>query len=223
MSKRRPSLQSLFTPSFPNSPSSPISSDIGATHITHGFIPRAHSSSSVEQVLQSHTNDPFPAYPSVTSPRSSPPPAFLIDDDPFANLSSAPYSFSAHHTPPLSIPSLSPTSPPVKAVPTPRSPLTPNTTETKSVFFTRPSSATVLPSGVSRTLSGRARPAHQKPAFTPRPSLPSLHALAKMNVAFTPKVCFWRNTTFHSSCWSAVHILGSQRSSRRKTTLGALG
>jgi hypothetical protein len=87
-------------------------------------------------------------------------------------------------------PSSPPTSPQGKVPPTPRSPLTPSTIENNSLSFTRTSSTTVLPSGISQTLSPRARPAYKKPAFSPRPSLPSLDTLAKMNVVLTPKVCF---------------------------------
>lgn len=180
MPSKRPSLQSLLTPSFLSPSTSPTSSDLGATQAANDYLPRARSSSSVEQVLRSHMANRHVTHSSVTSPRSSPPPAFLIDDDPFANLSAVPYTSSSDHIP--HSPSSSPTSPQSKAVPTPRSPLTPSSIEINSLSFSRTSP--------SRTLSGRAKPAHQKPAFSPRPSLPSLHTLAKMNVVFNPKVRF---------------------------------
>lgn len=187
MPKKRPSLHSLLTPSFLSLPTSPTSSDFGTIHVTNDYIPRARSSSSVDQVLRSQHDQS----PSVTSHRSSPPPAFLIDDDPFANLSPARYASYSHSMtpprPPRPSTSSPPTSPRDTVFPTPRSPLSPST-ETKSLSFARRSSSTALPSGISRTLSGRARPAYQKLAFSPRPSLPSLDTLAKLNVVLSPKV-----------------------------------
>ncbi|KAG6377130.1 hypothetical protein JVT61DRAFT_1181 [Boletus reticuloceps] len=67
----------------------------------------------------------------------------LLDDDPFANLSTR---FDHHFSPPLHVP--------------------------KSIVA-RPKS-----SG-----HGQVRPANTKPAFAPRPSLPSLHKLAQMNMS----------------------------------------
>ncbi|KAH9480829.1 hypothetical protein JR316_0007430 [Psilocybe cubensis] len=221
-----------------------------------------------------------PSSPSTTplSPRSSPPPAFLIDDDPFANLTSAPSEsmglgrFHHHpHPPPAPAPVVVPLPPP--PIPIPRSPLhespvmlpsvagaisssvssdmtiTPSSASTSSISSPSslvghapvhlPSSpiAHNAPSASTSTLSlttlskspslssismakspvvsssslssssvvaktpslsapssppapppQRARPAHQRPAFSPRPSLPSLDTLARMNVVLTKKV-----------------------------------
>jgi hypothetical protein len=227
MPKNRSSLHSLLAPSFFSPPASPAPSDSSAIHVTNDQIPSTRSSSSVEQTFRSHTTNQqarSQSYSTVTSPRSSPPPAFLIDDDPFANLSSPPYASSSHHVEPL-LPSLSssPNSSRDKMPSTPRSPLSPSSTETKLLSFTCPSPNTALPPGISRTLSGRARPAYQKPAFAPRPSLPSLHTLAKMDVVFTPKVCIPLRSNLLISCCHYIDALGSQRPSGCKTPLRALG
>ncbi|KAJ7244976.1 hypothetical protein B0H12DRAFT_793219 [Mycena haematopus] len=84
-----------------------------------------------------------------TLPRSfaAPVDSFFLDDDPFADLTSAP----VRDTPPVS-----PLADHVPPVPT------------RSHTHTTP--------------------AHQKPAFKTRPSLPSLHTLAQMNVVVPHKV-----------------------------------
>lgn len=92
------------------------------------------------------------------------PPPSLLDDDPFANytipqlLDSSPSS-SDH-------PNLSQVPPPLTVVVSPQ------------VHVPQPTIARPRSSG-----HGQARPACTKPAFTPRPSLPSLHTLARMNVS----------------------------------------
>ncbi|KAF7308630.1 hypothetical protein HMN09_00712300 [Mycena chlorophos] len=91
---------------------------------------------------------------------------FMLDDDPFADLSGGPrHVVDAPKDPPtspLSSPTALPLPPPVPALPkTPPAPV--------------------------RTVSSQATPAHHRPAFRARPSLPSLSTLAKMNVP-VPKV-----------------------------------
>ncbi|KAF8842207.1 hypothetical protein BDN67DRAFT_966207 [Paxillus ammoniavirescens] len=148
MLPKRPSLQSLFTPSFlqPLSPTDqppPPSS----------FFPRVHHTTSKES---SHGQQ-FPAIPTPS----------LLDDDPFANLipvlPGSPTSFE--------YPTLSEAPRPSTVVVSPRA-YVPRAT------LVRPRS-----SG-----HGQVRPARTKPAFTSRPSLPSLHTLAQMNVSIPRKV-----------------------------------
>jgi len=127
---------------------------MGKRRSLHSFFVPAFLHSELEQ------DDP------ATPP--SPPPAFLLDDDPFANLS----------TPPLSPP------PSFRPPYTPTSTLTPLRSRLSSNI-----SSSSLPSSplVSHSFSVRVRPASQKPAFPPRPSLPSLNTLAQIDVHLTPK------------------------------------
>ncbi|EKM79238.1 hypothetical protein AGABI1DRAFT_128397 [Agaricus bisporus var. burnettii JB137-S8] len=103
---------------------------------------------------------------------------FLLDDDPFANLSGVPAQ-----TPSTPKPSTQKST-------QPRSPLSPVLSD--RVPLSTPSSP---PAAVqrhsrawSKSISSRAPvPAHQKPAFAPKPSLPSLDALSRMNVVLPKK------------------------------------
>ncbi|KAF8182353.1 hypothetical protein BJ912DRAFT_597830 [Pholiota molesta] len=97
-----------------------------------------------------------------SSARTSPPPDFLLDDDPFANLTSAPSERTT----------------PAETIPTPSIPHSPLNSKVSVPVITSPPS---IP-------STRTRPAHQRPAFKSRPSLPSLDTLARMNVVLTKKV-----------------------------------
>ncbi|KAG5636494.1 hypothetical protein H0H81_007828 [Sphagnurus paluster] len=179
MTKKRRSLQSLFIPSFLTAPPSP----------TELFVPlsagRTRSLSTASKY--SNTLDIYPILPletpHVNSARDSPPPDFLLDDDPFANLSAAPLIAAQQSIP------TSPVVPSLEALPPkPRSPLTPNTPEIKPSFLASPPPTNPLTvPNVSRALSSRARPAYSKPAFAPRPSLPSLDTLARMNIVITRK------------------------------------
>ncbi|KAG5646519.1 hypothetical protein DXG03_003286 [Asterophora parasitica] len=179
MAKKRRSLQSLFIPSFLTAPLSPT--DFHTSTSNTGRF-RSHSTASLSTKFPNASDFFHPSSFDVdvprTSARDSPPPDFLLDDDPFANLSPAPV---------IQGPNASST--PTPAPPTPRSPLTPNAPEAKTNFLSSPPAINpLITSGVSRTLSGRARPAYQKPAFAPRPSLPSLNTLARMNIVVTKKV-----------------------------------
>ncbi|KAL1743078.1 hypothetical protein HDZ31DRAFT_83668 [Schizophyllum fasciatum] len=163
MAKKRRSLQSLFIPG-------------DASHY------RTPSKESVASFASAGTDSLTP------TPSHSPPPADLLDDDPFANLA---------------LPRVSPSAPPstpVMAAPTPRSPLrathnfstdtiiptlrspaespTPPPVPPKDDLpQTRPSTPRALSSEPRPVL---ARPASQRPAFKTRPSLPSLRVLANM-------------------------------------------
>jgi hypothetical protein len=200
MAKKRRSLQSIFTPSFLNAPPSPTSTEFDSTYFANPHGARMRSFSSAEQTSYNYAaiqHDKSQSFQFNTSPRDSPPPDFLLDDDPFANLSAAPTT--SRPSPTIeTIPVASPEALPPK----PRSPLTPSTPETKTIALTSPVLSSAMPVGVSRALSGRARPAYQKPAFAPRPSLPSLHTLARMNVVLTKKVlhCFCKSDASSSQC-----------------------
>ncbi|KAF9013188.1 hypothetical protein BDQ17DRAFT_583330 [Cyathus striatus] len=188
MTKKRRSLQSILVPSFlqastPPSPTSPTSLITPANPT--GFTARMRSYSSVDS----------------SSFYDSPPPDFLLDEDPFANLSAAPVAPAAHQasvSPEDSSRAATPTpSKPGDATtpPKPRSPLTPPSTDTAKPAILAPSPRS---SGVSLQRGQlppplpfsriQPRPAYQKPAFRPRPSLPSLHSLARMEYVVPKKV-----------------------------------
>ncbi|KIJ62609.1 hypothetical protein HYDPIDRAFT_30209 [Hydnomerulius pinastri MD-312] len=157
---KKPSLQALFTPSFlqPSTPSTD-------PHPPSSFPPRARSLSAVAySVTEKESADDYPV---LHIPAPS-----LLDDDPFANLTSS-----------IACPVLSqsPTSieyPPLSEVPRPSTVVVSPRAHVRQAVVARPKS-----SG-----HGQVRPAHTKPAFTPRPSLPSLHTLAQMNVPVPRKV-----------------------------------
>lgn len=183
MVKKRRSLQSIFTPSFLNASPSSTSTDSNSSSFANPHASRMRSFSSAAQTPYDYPAiqpNASKSLQSNTSPRASPPPDFLLDDDPFANLSAAPVTSQ-----PATIVETIPAAP---LEPAPRSPLKPSSPETKPVVLKSPTPSTTVPVGISRALSGRARPAYQKPAFAPRPSLPSLHTLASMNVVLTKKV-----------------------------------
>jgi len=88
----------------------------------------------------------------------------LLDEDPFANLHSSPPTipFSEHPS-----------------------------TYSRSSTVLLPSQAHLQHHTLKRPKSsghGQVRPANTKPAFSPRPSLPSLHTLAQMNIGIPRKV-----------------------------------
>ncbi|KAG8214636.1 hypothetical protein J3R82DRAFT_9714 [Butyriboletus roseoflavus] len=91
----------------------------------------------------------------------------LLDDDPFANLASYAIPHLSNSSPSTSEhPNISYVPPPSTVVVSPQ------------VHVPQPTTARPRSSG-----HGQIRPACTKPAFTPRPSLPSLHTLARMNVS----------------------------------------
>ncbi|TFK33010.1 hypothetical protein BDQ12DRAFT_691702 [Crucibulum laeve] len=200
MTKKRRSLQSIFVPAFlqaPPSPTSPSFGSVSPTSPSIPYAPRMRSYSSAEPSSSYEGSLRIRSQPSssVASPRDSPPPDFLLDDDPFADLTSAPIdsSRSATPTPPKPIVD-APIAQPTSLPPKPRSPLTPSSPEVAKLaqVASPPRSSGVLPRDpLPRAMSsGRVQPraAHQKPAFKPRPSLPSLDTLARMNVVLTKKV-----------------------------------
>lgn len=199
MPKKRPSLQSIFVPSKFLSSSQPQSPTTAPTQRdpawpepplssrTRAFseVPRprprpAHArqpsssslaSSYADLVHHGERDLPFPA----PQPGSSPPSGDLLPDDPFANLS--PGASVLAFPSPLPSPALPVPAPPPTPTPTPKSPLSPS----------RPA---LRPSASTSTLPvpAKVRPAHTRPAFASRPSLPSLRVLARAGVVVKKKV-----------------------------------
>jgi hypothetical protein len=156
----------------------------------------------------------MPTRRSSRSVRNSPPPTFLLDKDPFANLSESPCHLSyasstspsnVRQTPtpedgPYLLPPRSPLAPtPHTSTPPPLSPsLISNPGSAldisgQSAVYTAPPTPPVLsqpPLAKPGKSSGHSsRPAYQRPAFAQRPSMPSLHTLAEVNVVIPKKVC----------------------------------
>ena len=116
--------------------------------------------------------------PTRTRSYSYAPPAMndnesLLDDDPFANLTTS--AVVASHK--IFSPPASPT--PLPTVTAPRSPLSPPHSVQSSYF------GAVSPHVPAR---GRIKPAYERLAFSSRPSLPSLDTLAHMSLAPPQKV-----------------------------------
>lgn len=187
MAKKRRSLQAILIPSFLQSPlTSPTS--------TTGPGPersRSNSTANSNARTPPADSDFVQPLPPITSPRNSPPPSFLLDDDPFADLTTSPFEV-VHRVAPTQT-GLSSGSVDV-ASPQPRYPLTGGSPERTSA--PTPSSP---PSAVSRSHSRVASksvsfarmqpvPACQKPAFGPKPSQPSLDTLSRINVVLPKKV-----------------------------------
>lgn len=154
-----------------------------------------------------HTPDidtPTPSDTLATQDKSrtshSPPPDFLLDDDPFANLSSPRAAQVARDSPP---PAVVPVTPP-KSPTHPRSPLAPPLNTRKST-------------PVLHSVHPHARPASQKPAFPTRPSLPSLYTLAQINVVLPKKV--WIPSRVLDRCLERTLFSGPQRQSWRTTSI----
>jgi hypothetical protein len=186
MPKRRTSLQAILIPPFLSYPLSNASSEPPRSS-THARSPSTSSPcipTSSEKALEAT---------SLESSRTSPPPDFLQEDDPFANHTGA-RSLPLHHGTPTS-----PTHSRRTSVKQPRSPLA-----AEKCLFASPSNSSV-PIPVTRSpssppqmsppsspapISGRQlRPAYTRPAFAPRPSLPSLHSLAQSDFVYPIKVC----------------------------------
>jgi hypothetical protein len=110
--------------------------------------------------------------------------SFLLDDDPFADLSGGPRA-PLHAETPVPVPP-----PPLPADPhPPTSPLS-EAPHASLAHGGPPHPHPHPPPPATRTVSHtHTTPAYQKPAFKPRPSLPSLHTLAKMSVVVPHKVC----------------------------------
>ncbi|KAJ7643924.1 hypothetical protein FB45DRAFT_896448, partial [Roridomyces roridus] len=125
-----------------------------------------------------------PELPVTPSPVDEP---FLLDDDPFADLSGGP-----------------------KVDTPPQSPLSPS-----EPIHLPPVAPVVHP----RTTPANTTPAYQKPAFRPRPSLPSLSTLAQMNLVVPNKVSFPNFFSFHI----LINYVGTPRPRRCGTSSRTLG
>ena len=192
MPKRRTSLQSILIPPFLSYPFSNTNTPSDTPQpSSHTRLPST-SSFSPPHNLPTAVQPPVPA--ALESSRGSPPPDFLHDDDPFANYTGAR---------PLPVYRNGPTSPSHSrrtSVKQPRSPLAiePLPIESPSQSSSQPVHAQNgrLPSNPPRLsppsppVGGRQlRPAYTRPAFAPRPSLPSLHTLAQPDFIYPIKVC----------------------------------
>ncbi|KAL6308327.1 hypothetical protein BKA93DRAFT_764395, partial [Sparassis latifolia] len=191
MVKKRRSVQSLFATvvqlaSAPDSPARPASPS-PRTHARTRTRSRASSAATLSPASPSPSSSSsrfgsvssLPDLPLLelgTARRHSPPPD-LLDSDPFANLSPAP-SERSPRLPPLDFSDAAPVSPL-------RSPLA-------SPVLPRPAEL------VRPKSSGQAQSAHTRPAFRPRPSLPSLNTLAQSHVV-VPKV--------RTRAWSCAQVL----------------
>jgi len=200
MAKKRRSLQSIFISSFFHSSSPPHSSTSPPTSTS-----TQRSASSMSSYFSPSYTYPFPSITKsktgTTSTTGSPPLDYLLDDDPFANLSHTSYSTYSLQSPPTK----SPFPPPgLSQHILPRSPLCPDPSQSVVSGLSstaRPESGPIAssgPSSISRALSSglaHAFPAHKKPAFASRQSLPSLHTLSQMNVMIPKKASLflkWR-------------------------------
>ncbi|KAI9443185.1 hypothetical protein H4582DRAFT_1922996 [Lactarius indigo] len=186
MPKKRASLSSILIPPFLLYPLPSLSD----TSESPRSSTRARSSSS------SHGSDHIPTLSpqyeaaSLASSRHSPPPDFLLDDDPFANHSGA-RPLQPHYGSPTS---------PLHSRQTSLSRRT-SAKQPRSPLATEPSSPVMSPSSspppvqcrsasspTGLPVSGRQlRPAYTRPAFAPRPSLPSLHTLSQTDFNYPIK------------------------------------
>jgi len=188
MPKRRTSLQAILIPPFLSYPSNASEPPRSSTRA------RSPSTSSHSSCIPTSSVQTLEAT-SLDSSRSSPPLDFLLDDDPFANHTGA-------RTLPL--PRSNPTSPTPSrrtSVKQPRSPLaaekclvaSPSHSFSPSVPIqsTRAPLSPPRMSPPSSPITGgrQLRPAYTRPAFAPRPSLPTLHSLSQSDFVYPIKVC----------------------------------
>lgn len=208
--KKRRSLQSILIPSFLQSPPALTNPLTAPPHI----LTRTRSQSAPKHPNASSSTTTLVSSKTKSPPRSASPSPFLIDDDPFANISSPPSATAPAFISPER-PSVAP-NPPSKS----RSPLSPTfsapTSPTRSTTPIPPLPILPIPvtserPSLSRPKSsgnGQVRPAYTKPAFTPRPSLPSLHTLAQMNIVIPKKV---RNPSHFVVLLFTCYCSGSKR------------
>ena len=183
--RKRRSLHSIILPAFLQSPSAPTYPSPPAS----SSFPKKRPQSASKRPGSSGSSSITPSVllKSRTIPedsRSTSPTPFL-DEDPFANISGPPAISPGEVavTPPL---------PPVGETSTAaRSPPVSHPIKSETIPPLRPFSPPVDCPNFARPKSsgnGQVRPAYMKPAFSPRPSLPSLHTLAQMNVVIPKKV-----------------------------------
>ncbi|KAF8645217.1 hypothetical protein AX16_008044 [Volvariella volvacea WC 439] len=194
MTRKRRSLQALFIPSLRNTLLGSSSNPDDANDRPQG--PRMRSQSVAGHSAYDYPFIPMsqPATP-LTSPTRESPPSFLLDEDPFANLTArAPVPAAPPPPPPPPASALSRPSTPSIHIPRqpeplmcPSSPLTLSATDGHTRPCLQPTSP-LRANGRFPVLSPRVTPATRRPAFRPRPSLPSLDTLAKMNVVIGKKV-----------------------------------
>jgi len=222
MPKRRSSLQAILIPPFLSYPLSNASSELPRSS--------AHASS---PSTSSHSSPSIPTSSvqalgatSLESSRTSPPPDFLHEEDPFANHTGA-YPLPLHRSTPTS-----PTHSRRTSVKQPRSPLAAEKCHFASPPHSFPSSVPIpctrSPSSPPRMsppsspppISGRQlRPAYTRPAFAPRPSLPSLHSLAQSDFVYPIKVC---NVPILPS-WRVTRVFGTKRHTWGTSSIRAVG
>ena len=218
MTKKRRSLTSILVPSFlPQASAStsalPVTSptagrsSISGTSASTTNLTLADASA---EWLSFYSGTPSPLSParSSTPSRNSPPPD-LLDEDPFASLAPSPLRPSRAPSPARDIFSENALVP----LETPLSPLSQSalaqedgTRRARSLHGERPprsfrnSPSTPPPSPIAPATRPRpmrrpkssgppqVRPAYTRPAFAPRPSLPSLNTLASTTPIHVPKV-----------------------------------
>ena len=217
MVKKRRSLQSILIPPFFYSTSSTETSPNHTTRLRSNSAAAATTHSPIPSPIPINPSQPSPSHSAHTSPRNSPPSDLLDDDPfanltPGPSL----ITDSSHNrarSQSLALPRLSTSSGPSSeppAVPTPRSPLSQNAlpvipslasvlAENASSFQAdvippAPPSTPPVPETHSRSFrgpwipgQGQLRPAYTRPAFKPRPSLPSLRSLTEGQVV-VPRV-----------------------------------
>jgi hypothetical protein len=115
----------------------------------------------------------------------SPPPDFLLGDDPFANLTPVEPVFPGQATPSPNRCSYAYTS---------MSPPRPNRSTSSPVLSRKASTSSLSPPSIPTIQepvpkSRRVQPAYTRPAFRPRPSLPSLRDLEQSVPLPAPRVC----------------------------------
>ncbi|KZT09247.1 uncharacterized protein LAESUDRAFT_545276 [Laetiporus sulphureus 93-53] len=237
MSRKRRSLTSIFSPTFLQIPLSPgaSSSSSNSARSSSAVAPADYGRDSISS-FESGSISSLPDLPLLDMPMSSrdSPPPDLLDEDPFANLSPAP-SIRRSRPPSLVIPavnapllgddvlasdtlSLPPRSPlSMSASPT-RESFASSTYSSSSSFVSLPSLPSTPPptpdsSFMSRltrpksSVGGQLRPAYTRPAFAPRPSLPSLNTLARTHIVL-PKVCLTqRGSVSHVGSAKLIWIL----------------
>ena len=116
------------------------------------------------------------------------PPPFLLDNDPFANLTVLSPPYCIDRKPARSSTPVQPITVATNALIAPRSPLSPPNSATSSYF-----GAVQTTPPRARSL-GKFKPAYERPAFSSPPSLPSLDTLARMSIPPPRKV--WYRTLF---------------------------